>query len=97
MVFFILNPRINETLNNLFSAPIVNIVSKIGYCSYSIYIIHILINNFSSKFISYILPDNHYATFAVAFAASILAGMCMTYYIESYFLKIRNRYVPSRV
>lgn len=98
LVYFILNSRINERLNSLFSAPIVNIVSKIGYCSYSIYIIHSLVDYYSSKkmYIKYNLHYNPYFVFFATTVISILLGMVMTYIIEDYFLAIRNKHVPGR-
>lgn len=97
LLYFILNSRINERLDILFGAPVVNIVSKIGYCSYSIYIIHILVNFTTYKiYESLDLPYNHYVDFFMAGSLSIIIGMMMTYVIEDYFLGVRNKYFPNR-
>ncbi|WP_293890959.1 acyltransferase [Flavobacterium sp.] len=98
LIYFILNTGINKRLDSLFSAPIVNVVSKIGYCSYSIYIIHSLINDYTKKmYVAYNLPYNNYFDFFATSAISISLGMLMTYIIEDYFLRIRNNYVPTRI
>jgi peptidoglycan/LPS O-acetylase OafA/YrhL len=49
LIIFLLKSNINNILNNIFTAKIVNIISQIGYCSYSIYIIH----SFVFKYCSY--------------------------------------------
>ena len=97
LIYFILSPRINDRLNYLFGAPIVTVVSKIGYCSYSIYIIHILINFTTYKvYDSLDISYNHYIDFFIAGSLSIGIGMMMTYIIEDYFLGVRNKYFPNR-
>jgi peptidoglycan/LPS O-acetylase OafA/YrhL len=97
LLFFILDAQINPTLDRLFGRHTVNIVSKIGYCSYSIYIIHIIINFNSYKIFGKLnIPYNHYADFLIAASAAVVAGMLMTYYIEEYFLGIRNKYFPTK-
>lgn len=97
LLFFILDFRINERLNHLFSAPVVNLISKVGYCSYAIYIIHSFVNYCSDRlYISYDVPYNHYVDFLVTLILSILAGAIITYTIESSFLRIRDKYFPSR-
>lgn len=97
LLYFILNSRINERLDLLFGAPTVNIVSKVGYCSYSIYIIHFLVNFTADKIYENLdIPYNQYIDFFMAGSFSIIIGMMMTYFIEDYFLGIRNRYFPNR-
>lgn len=98
LTYFLLSPNINKRLNSILTAPAVNLISKIGYCSYSIYIIHSLVNKIFNKLIeSHHFPENHYLVFLTTSALSVSIGMGMTYIIEDFFLKIRNKYVPSRV
>jgi peptidoglycan/LPS O-acetylase OafA/YrhL len=93
LLYFLLDEKINLKLNLIFSPRIVTIISKIGYCSYSIYIIHTFIyktmavNGFS----------NNYFNFAASFSLSILCGILMTYLVEKNFLKIREKYYPNRI
>lgn len=97
LVLFLCLHNINEKLNSVFSKPLVSLVSKIGFCSYSIYIIHDYIDWFWASFISHFhFHFNHYFNFVVTASCGIAAGMLMTYYIESYFLKQREKYYPSR-
>lgn len=95
LIIFLLKRNINNILNKIFTLKIVNIVSKIGYCSYSIYIIH----TFVIKFCYYIFNNglNHYLFFITASSISIIGGMLMTYIIENYFLRLRDKYYPSRI
>lgn len=95
LLVFLLKVNINQTLNTLFSTKAVTVVSKIGYSSYSIYIIH----SFVIKACRVVFKEdfNHYVFFIVASTISVIAGMIMTYKIESYFLSLRNKYYPSRV
>lgn len=98
LVYFILNDSINSHLNSLFTVSVVGIISKVGYCSYSIYIIHTFVNSLSAKlYVKSSTYYNHYFDFFASTLISILLGMLMTYKIESYFLRIRNKYIPSRV
>jgi peptidoglycan/LPS O-acetylase OafA/YrhL len=97
LTIFLLTDEINEKLNKIFSNRIMNLISKIGYCSYSIYIIHSLIILLQNRFIAqYNYYDNVYVNFIVAATLSIIIGIAMTYTIEKYFLELRNRYFPSK-
>lgn len=92
LIHFLINTNINKQLNSLFSKTVVNFISKIGFCSYSIYIIHsFVINCFN------ILPiKNQYLSFIIVFLFSVISGFVMTYKIEKIFLNYRNKYFPSR-
>lgn len=95
LLIFLLKANINLMLNTFFTAKAVNFVSKIGYSSYSIYIIH----SFVIKACRVLFKEdfNHYLFFIIASTISVIAGMIMTYKIENYFLSLRNKYYPSRV
>ena len=96
LIFFLLSVNINQKLNFMFSRSIADIISKIGFCSYSIYIIHTFFNMAVGKIeLSYHLDPGIYFNFIFTSALSILTGMFMTYRIENYFLKIRDRYYPN--
>lgn len=96
---FLLKSDINNVLNKIFTVKIVNVISKIGYCSYSIYIIHTFCIRYSLKFIHYLFKftSNIYLDFLIISTFSIIIGMIMTFKIEKYFLRIRDNYYPSRV
>lgn len=97
LIYFIVNSKINDGINRLFTKPIVDLISKIGFCSYSIYIIYSLVN-FCSDRIHDLFKIHHYPVvdFILTSIASVLLGLFMTFVIENYFLKLRNKYFPSR-
>jgi len=92
LIHFLIDSNINNQLNRFFSIKGVNFISKIGFCSYSIYIIHSLVINF----IGFIPCSNTYLLFIIVFLISIILGYFMTYVVEKYFLNYRNKYYPSR-
>jgi peptidoglycan/LPS O-acetylase OafA/YrhL len=98
LIAFLLKSNINKRLDSIFSARVVTIVSKIGYCSYSIYIIHTFILVSSELILAHFgLVINKYLFFLIVSTLSVTIGMFMTYKIEKYFLKVRDQYYPSRV
>ena len=97
LVTFLITKDIVVVLNKIFSCILVSTISKIGYCSYSIYIIHLFIMLMGYRLFSRFNLYNHYLFFILAFSVSILVGMFMTYKIERYFLSIRDKYFSSRI
>jgi peptidoglycan/LPS O-acetylase OafA/YrhL len=97
LIAFLLTEQINERLDNILSKPVVNVVSKIGFCSYSIYIIHSLVIDLCHSWFKNFESDrNQVLFFVVASTISIVTGMLMTYKVENYFLALRNKHFPSR-
>jgi peptidoglycan/LPS O-acetylase OafA/YrhL len=97
LLTFLLLDDINVKLNRIFSKVVVSAVSKIGYCSFSIYIIHSFVNKMAENLeTSYPLLQNGYFSFISTSLISVITGTIMTYTIESFFLKIRDKYYPSR-
>lgn len=99
LTYFLISANVNKRLDSIFSKPIVNIVSKIGFSSYSIYIIHGCVNYVFALINAYILNNlfNQTLTFVFTSIISVLCGMFMTVYIEKYFLAIRDKFYPSRI
>jgi peptidoglycan/LPS O-acetylase OafA/YrhL len=98
LMYFLFKENINKKLDGLLTAPVVNAVSKIGYCSYSIYIIHMFVNKWYAVALNKLGGfSNVYVNFVATSLASIMLGILMTNVIERYFLKLRNRYFPGRV
>ncbi len=98
LVYFLLKDDIVSVLNSTFSKPVVFLVSKIGYCSYSIYVIHAGVNyvfNVVTKFFLE-LEVNSGISFLTTTAISVGLGIIMTDKIETYFLKLRDKRFPSR-
>ena len=98
LLIFLIEKNIQLYLNRIFSKIIVKSVATIGYSSYSIYVIHTLVNKNSNYFFEFTgIGYNHYIDFIFAFFVSIFLGIFMTEYIETYFLRIRNRYFPAKL
>jgi len=98
LVYFLLKQDITTRLSNIFSRRIVQLVSKIGYCSYAIYLLHLAVN-YVFKTITRLYFDfqiNPILSFSITSFVSISLGIIMTYTLESYFLKLRDKRFPSR-
>lgn len=92
LIHFLVDSKINYKLNRFFSKVMVTFISKIGFCSYSIYVIH----TFVIYLVRFLNFENHYLAFVFVFFISIGSGFLMTYKIEKYFLSYRDKYFPSR-
>jgi peptidoglycan/LPS O-acetylase OafA/YrhL len=99
IIYFLTDININTHLDAFFSKPIVDCICKIGFSSYSIYIIHGFVIWIIALINTYVLHSviNQTFTFVIALVISVLSGMFMTHYIENYFLKMRNKFYPSRI
>lgn len=98
LLAFIMEGRINRRLDQVFTRKGVDYISKIGFSSYSIYIIHTLINVLIYKAqTTYGLYYQPYLYFFITSTLSIGCGFFLTKYIEKYFLNVRNKYFPSKV
>jgi peptidoglycan/LPS O-acetylase OafA/YrhL len=97
LVYFVFYDKILIRLNQAMSAPVVNAISKIGVCSYPIYIIHILVIKIQAD----IIHSNHWVvnpliSFAIALSVSIAFGFLSTYTMERFYLQLRDKFYPSR-
>ena len=99
LVYFLVNSKINEKLDDIFSKKLVDIISKIGFSSYSIYIIHGFVNFIFALINNFLLDGllNSTILFFITSSISVLSGMFMTFYIERYFLNYREKYFPARI
>ena len=99
LIYFLLDKNINTSLNKYFSKIVVNMISKIGFSSYSIYIIHSFVNYCFWMINNFIFDGfmNQTLIFISSSAVSIFLGITMTTHIERYFLNIRDRLYPSRI
>lgn len=97
LIYFLMEKNINKQLNRFFSEPIVDMLSKIGYSSYSIYIFHIFVNKKIMRIIYDHTPYyNHRLNFIITSILSILLGIIITNTIEKYFLRKRDERFPAR-
>ena len=92
LIHFLVNKNINAQMNRLFSTTVVNFVTRIGFCSYSIYVIH----SFVIDCVVILQIENLFLTFTLVFLVSVIAGFIITYKIENFFLNYRDKYFPSR-
>lgn len=92
LIHFLVNKNVNHQINRLFSVPIVNFVSRIGFCSYSVYVIHSFIINC----VGILQVKNSFLAFAIVFLLSVGGGFVMTYGIEKFFLNYRDKFFPNR-
>lgn len=99
LLYFLLEETINYKLNKYFSSKFVNILASIGRASYSIYIIHTLVNYYFKLTSELLLGKelNHFIVFGATTLISVLLGGLMTKYVEGYFLKIRDEWFPTRI
>lgn len=99
LIYFLISANINTILDKIFSKPVVNAISKIGFSSYSIYIIHGFVNFFFALINTFVLNDFINGTFVFIGTSviSVLSGIFMTTFIEKYFLDIRDKWYPSRI
>lgn len=97
LMIFLLNHDINQKLNSIFSKLLVEFVRKVGVCSYSIYIIHTFINSKVAEVqLALNITLSPYMIFVLTSFLSFRIGMVMTYSLEKYFLRIRDKYYPTR-
>ncbi len=92
LISFLMDDSINLKLNKYLGDKVVTLVSKIGFCSYAIYIVHTFVN----RMIERVHLLNHYLKFICAISVSVIIGMFITHVVEDFFLKIRDKYFPSR-
>jgi peptidoglycan/LPS O-acetylase OafA/YrhL len=84
--------QMESKLNRWFHPRVVNLISRIGFNSYAIYLIHSLV----IYAVSYLPISTTYLQFALVFAGSVGAGFLLTATVETYFLGIRDRYFPRK-
>ncbi len=75
--------------------PLFEAIRKIGFYSYSIYIIHLAIAMLV-KSLEYEVDLNTPLYFIIYFCGSILAGILLSKLIELPFLDLRDKYFPKR-
>lgn len=98
LIYFLTTQNINYRLNRFLSSTVVSIISKIGYCSYSIYVIHSIVNFCFHKLMkTFNLFHYDAELLVVRTVLTLLSGLFMTYVIEAYYLRVRDKYIPSRV
>lgn len=97
LAWLLLHPQINTRLDGMLGRKLVNAISKTGFCSYSIYVMHTLVNTVG-HLIERQLEAAHYPLlfFVCSSSVSIGIGILLTYKVEHYFLALRNKHFPGR-
>jgi peptidoglycan/LPS O-acetylase OafA/YrhL len=93
LFYFLMAPDINGLLNRYLSKPVATGISKIGLYSYAIYLVHMFVN---AQVEIWYHDGNKYMAFAISFVVSMLLGKILSDSLEALFLRIRDRYFPSR-
>jgi peptidoglycan/LPS O-acetylase OafA/YrhL len=97
LIWFLTDPKINQTLNAVFSKSIVDAMARIGVASYAVYIIHSFVNQAFTITIGIAkITVPSLVSLMVTSSISLVLGWLITKYIESYFLDLRNRLFPAR-
>ncbi len=97
LVIFLCDRNINRKLDRMFSARVADFVARIGLASYSIYIVHMFVNyafTIAMGVAGFELPTA--LDFVATSAVSIGTGFWLTRYVETWFLRMRDRIFPSR-
>lgn len=92
-VFLLLSIKM-ENIKNGFLDKLFNMISYIGTCSYSVYLVHIPLNLLILSF-SFSKTEfyNYYIANSIYIVCSILVGILINKFIEQPILKLRNKYI----
>jgi len=92
LLFALFDKVLFSDLTKLIGAKSMKFICNIGFSSYSIYVIHTLVIYLIAK----LNIEYRYLSFLLVLGLSIFAGILLTRTIESYFLRIRDRFYKSR-
>lgn len=98
LLIFLFTENMESVLNKFIPNRVNRLIYKIGYCSYSIYVIHMLINSIIySVFVKLNIEEYRILNTGSSILLSILAGMLLTYKVENFFLNLRDKIYPSKI
>lgn len=94
---FLFRENFYDNFSKTISEPVAKLISKIGVYSFPSYIFHIMVNNlyynitkensfFQQNLVAYICTST----------ISLTLGYIISIYIDEYFIKLRDKYYPSR-
>lgn len=93
---FVTDREVNKKMNKVFSETIVNLIAKIGFYSYSIYLFHMFVARYVLPLFIHPLKLNYGINFIIYFVLSIAIGTIVSMVLEKWFLALRDKYFPSR-
>ena len=88
---FVTDNSINKKLDKLFSRRLVNSVSTIGFCSYAVYLFHMLVHRYIASYI-----ETLWLSFLIFFFGSIFMSIIITKTIEVRTLQYRDKWFPKK-
>ena len=88
---FVTDNSINEKLDKLFSRRLVNYISIVGFCSYAIYLFHMLVHRYVASHIQTL-----WISFLIFFFGSIFIGRIISKTIEVRILRYRDKWFPKK-
>jgi peptidoglycan/LPS O-acetylase OafA/YrhL len=88
---FLTDKQINKRLDKIFSHRLVNYICVVGYCSYAIYLFHMLVHRYIASKLQPI-----WFSFLVYFFGSIFIGMVLSKTFEKWVLNYRDRWFPKK-
>jgi len=88
---FVTDNSINEKLDKLLSRRLVNYISTIGYCSYAVYLFHMLVHRYIASPV-----ETLWLSFLIFFFGSIFIGIVISQTIEVGVLRYRDKWFPKK-
>lgn len=95
LVLFLIDKRMLNKLNSIFSESIVNLLAYIGFYSYGIYLWHIIVAKYFMPVLEPAVASK-IVLFAIYVLLSIFFGILISKIIEQPFLRLRDRYFPPK-
>jgi peptidoglycan/LPS O-acetylase OafA/YrhL len=92
LLFALLDTTLFKTISNILGNKLMEFICKIGFSSYSIYVIHTLVIFYVNK----LDIDNRYLSFFLVFVFSVFTGVFLTKTVERFFLNLRDKLFKSR-
>ena len=98
LMLCLINPNTNATLDKFLTKRVVDLITRIGFYSYSIYVWHMFVQRFAMRIIHKLLPfELHFRIeFVIYFVLSVIVGSYLSKWIEMPTLAIRDKYFPRR-
>jgi peptidoglycan/LPS O-acetylase OafA/YrhL len=88
---FVTDNSINKKLDELFSKRLVDAISIIGFCSYAVYLFHMLVHRYIASHI-----ETLWLSFLIFFFGSILIGIIISKTFEVQVLRYRDKWFPKK-
>ena len=95
LAIFLIEPKTNFYLNKYLGKFITNMVARVGFYSYGIYLFHMFVKRYGLGFMHDLgFNFNYRIEFVIYFIVSILFGVILSLILEKPFLALREKIVP---